>query len=100
MKFSIDTGNFYGLHWTPEEFEILKDIEFALRNDYSYDTLAIQKFISERLQKNYDINDLTAVLSKIEKTEGKVMREKIPYLTDFEYKRLVEHKKKKKRKLR
>lgn len=100
VNYSIDTGNFYGLNWTPEEFEILKDIELALRKDYSYDVLSIQKFINEKLQKNYEINDLTAVLSKIETTEGKIMREKLPYLTDFEYTRLNEHKKKKKRKVR
>ena len=61
-------------------FEILKDIELALRSDFSLDAKGLHNFLEEKLQKSYQFNDIENVLSKLDKTEGKVMREKCPFL--------------------
>ena len=99
-KLAVDSGLVYGESWTLKEYEILLDTELALQADFSSTIPLIQKFIFEKLGKSYSVEDLTHVMSKIDKTTGKVLREKLPYLSDAEYKRLCDHKKRKKRKVR
>ena len=92
-------GNGYGQKWSVGKYEILQDMELALRADYSSDTPSIQRYISEKLGKTYSVEDLNAVMDKILGTTGKVLREPIPYLGEVEYKRLCDYKKKKKRRV-
>ena len=100
IKLSIETGKSYGQNWTMTDLNILNGIVMALESDFSMDVSSIQKFILEKLSENYDMEDLTSVMIKIEQSEAQILMKKLPYLTDVEYKRLIEHQKKKKRKLR
>ena len=71
----------------------------ALKADCSSSIPVIQSFIIEKIGKNFSVEELTSVMSKMSMTAGKILREPIPYLSEAEYKRLSEYKKKKKRRV-
>ena len=98
-KLSIDTGNEYGQKWSLEEYKMLLDMTLALKENFSSSITTMQRFIIEKLGKNCSTENLTAVMEKIGRTPGKILREPIPYLSEVEYKRLSDHKKKKKRRV-
>ena len=97
VQHSINTGIFYGEKWSSNEFEILNYIIIALIQDFSLTEYSIQKFIAKKFKKTYPVEILTSILSKIDRTEAKIMKERLPYLTDEEFCRLDKHRKNKKR---
>ena len=77
------------------EFEAMNDIVLALKDDYLRNVESLQRYISETLKKDYSIEILATVLSKLDMTEAKSIKTRLPYLTDEEFKRLDNHQKKK-----
>ena len=62
--------------------------------------LSMLNFINERVDQVVTIDDLKGVLSKIDQTEAKVIKENLPYLTDSVRNELISYQKQKKRRAR
>ena len=97
VQHSINTGIFYGEKWTSNEFEILNYILIALMEDFSHTEFSIQKIIVKKFNQTYPVEILASILLKIDSTEAKIMKERLPYLTDAEFRRLDNHRKNKKK---
>ena len=96
-KLTIETGVSYGHDWSKEEYAVLEDLSIALRSDSAINSTSIQSFIFTILGKKYCLKDIESILTKIEDMPG--LRVKLPYLTHEEWRKLNEHKKKKRRKI-
>ena len=64
----------------------------ALRSDSAINSTSIQSFLS-KLGKKYCLKDIESILSKIDNMPG--IRVKLPYLTESEWRKLIELKLKK-----
>ena len=99
IKFSLETGKNYGQEWSSAEYDILNFLEKAFQKGILKNSPSLQKFINENFGKLFSEEEIKLVLSKLELSVGKVMLEEVPYLKEGEYKNLIDHQKRKKKKM-
>ena len=99
--YSIETGGLYGQTWTTVEMGILNClIEISFEGGSLKSIPYMMEIINEKLSRDISEDELKRVISKIDLTEAKIMKEEIPYLKDSERNVLISYQKQKKRRAR
>ena len=99
--YSIETGGLYGQTWTTVEMGILNClIEISFEGGSLKSIPYMMEIINEKLSRDISEDELKRVISKIDLTEAKILKDEIPYLKDSERNVLISYQKQKKKRAR